>query len=80
MPPLPLTETHLVTLIAMNVLLHLFKTKTVFYRVHRALYHSLATFREETFLNVHHAQMSTFVIEVYLWYIGFVLVFNWSLH
>ena len=44
------------------------------------LYHGLATFTEVTFVNVHHAQMSTFVIEVYIWYIGFVLVFNWSLH
>ena len=40
------------------------------------LYHGLATFTEVTFVNVHPAQMSTFVIEVYLWYIGFVLVFT----
>ena len=44
------------------------------------LYHSLATFREVTFVNVHHAQMSTFVIEVCLWYIGFVVVFISLLH
>ena len=36
-------------------------------------------FREVTFVNVHHAQISTFVIEVCLWYIGFVLVFISSL-
>ena len=39
------------------------------------LYHGLAIYTEVTFVNVHHAQMSTFVIEVCLWYIGFVLVF-----
>ena len=50
------------------------------YDGYMALYHGLATFTEVTFVNVHHAQISTFVIEVYLWYIGFVLVFNWSLH
>ena len=37
------------------------------------LYHSLAIYTEVTFVNVHHAQMSTFVIEVCLLYIGFVL-------
>ena len=31
-------------------------------------------------MNVHPAQMSIFVMEVCLWYIDFVLVFNWSLH
>ena len=46
--------------------------------VHSTLYHGLATFTEVTFVNVPHAQMSTFVIEVCLWYIGFVLVFNTS--
>ena len=38
---------------------------------HITLYHGLATFTEVTFVNVHHAQMSTFVC---LWYIGFVTV------
>ena len=38
---------------------------------HYSLYHGLATFTEVTFVNVHHAQMSTFVC---LWYIGFVTV------
>ena len=31
-------------------------------------------------VNVQLAQISTFVIEVCLWYIGFVLVFNGALH
>ena len=31
-------------------------------------------------MDVHHAQMSTIVIEVCLWYIGFVLLFNSSFH
>ena len=48
--------------------------------VHCTLYHGLATFTEVTFVNVHHAQMSTLVIEVCLCYIGFVIVFNSSLH
>ena len=43
------------------------------------LYHRLASFTEVTFVNAQHAQMSTSVIEVCLWYIGFVLMFNWSL-
>ena len=43
------------------------------YTVH--FYHGLTTFTDVTFVNVHHADMSTFVIEVCLWYIGFVLVF-----
>ena len=47
---------------------------------HYTQYQGLAIFTEVTFVDVHHAQMSTFVIEVCLWYIGFVLVFNWSLH
>ena len=44
------------------------------------LYHGLAIYTEITFVIVHHAQMSTFVIEVCLWYIGFVLVFISSFH
>ena len=43
-------------------------------------YHGLAIYAEVTFLNVHHEQMSTFVIQVCLWYIGFVLVFISSFH
>ena len=50
------------------------------YRQYSTLYNGLATFTEVTFVNVHHAQMPTFVIEVCLWYIGFVLVINCSLH
>ena len=42
--------------------------------VQYALYHGLATFTEVTFLDVHHARMSTFVIEVCLWCIGLVTV------
>ena len=41
--------------------------------VYYTLYHGLAIYTELTFVNVHHAQMSTFVIEVCLWYIGFCL-------
>ena len=48
--------------------------------LHCALYHGLGTFTEVTFVDVHHAQMSTSVIEVCLWYIGFFLVFISSLH
>ena len=48
--------------------------------VHYTLYHGLATFTEVTFVNVHHAQMSTLAIEVFLWYVSFVLVFNWLFH
>ena len=44
------------------------------------LYHGLAIHPEVTFVNVHHAQMFTFVIEVCLWYIGFVLVLISSFH
>ena len=54
--------------------------KSFVLRLYFTLYHGLATFTDVTFVNVHQAQMSTFVIEVYIWYIGFVLVFNWSLH
>ena len=38
-------------------------------------YHSLDIYTEVTFVNIHNAQMSTFVIEVCLCDIGFVLVF-----
>ena len=44
------------------------------------LYHGLAIYTEVTFVAVHQAQMSTFVIEVCLWYIGFVFVFISSFH
>lgn len=50
------------------------------YRVHCSLYHSLAIYTEVTFVDVPHAQMSTFVIEVCLWYIVFVLVLISSFH
>ena len=46
--------------------------KQVLCLVYYSLYHGLATFTEVIFVNVHHAQMSTFVMEVCLWYIGFV--------
>ena len=32
--------------------------------VHYTLYHGLTVYTEVTFVNVHHAQMPTFVIEV----------------
>ena len=35
---------------------------------------------EVTFENVHHVQIFSFVIEVCLWYIGFVLEFILSFH
>ena len=38
------------------------------------LYHGLANFTEVPFVDVHHAHMSTFVLEVCLLYIGFVTV------
>ena len=61
--------------------IHVPKLKDVLpYSVDSSLYHGLATFTEVKFVNVHQAQMSTFVIEVCLWYIGFVLVFNSLLH
>ena len=37
-----------------------------------SLYHGLAIYTEVTFVNVHHAHMSTFVIKVCLRYTGFV--------
>ena len=38
------------------------------FTIYCTLYHGLATFTEVTFVNVHHVQMSTFVIEVYPWF------------
>ena len=45
------------------------------YSFHYTLYHGQAIYTEVTFVDFHHTQKSTFVIEVCLWYIGFVLVF-----
>ena len=43
---------------------------TLLYTIHYTTAWTL--FREVTFVNVHHVQKSIFVIEVCLWYIGFV--------
>ena len=42
----------------------------------KSLANMLANFTEATFVNVHHVQMCTSVIEVCLYYIGLVLVLN----
>ena len=47
--------------------------------VYWAFYHGLATFEKLTFVYIHIAHISTFMIKVCVWYIGYVLLFIFAL-